>query len=102
MTATLCLPGRAPRAFRMPLSEFLRTRLMRERARRALCTPRELLSEHVSGDPSAADPEELGAMLAEACETASDFTVESVALDRADVLRFRRYFPLPPDPPAAA
>jgi hypothetical protein len=101
MNATLCLAGRTRRTFHMPLSQFLQTRLMRERARRALCEPAELLAEHIYGDPRAADPEELSAMIAEACETATEFRVDAVTLAPADVHHFCRFLPLPPDPPPA-
>ena len=64
MNAILCLPGRTRRTFHMPLSQFLQTRLVRERARRALCEPAELLAEHIYGDPRAADPRATGASVA--------------------------------------
>ena len=69
----------------MPLSEFLATRLMQRRARAALCTPGELVVGHLPGGYDSLDSEELSLALAEACETATEFTITRVKLNRADV-----------------
>ena len=69
----------------MPLSEFLATRLMQRRARAALCTPGELVVGHLPGDYGTLDSEELSLALAEACETATEFSVNHVRLNQADV-----------------
>jgi hypothetical protein len=69
----------------MPLSDFLATRLMEKRARAALCTPGELVVGYLPVDYATLDSEELSLALAEACETATEFTVSRVRLNRADV-----------------
>jgi hypothetical protein len=69
----------------MPLSDFLATRLMERRARAALCTPGELVAGYLPVDYATLDSEELSLALAEACETATEFAVSRVKLNRADV-----------------
>ena len=85
MHAVADLSRGTPVAFDMPLRDFLRSRLVRRFAAQARCSPRELILDHLGAEPATCDPEELGAAIAEACETATGFAVSHVALDEHDI-----------------
>jgi len=78
---------------RMPLSEFLASRLMEKRARAALCTPGELVVGYLPVDCAVLDCEELALALAEACEAATEFSVTHIRLDGRDLRYAQRRLP---------
>lgn len=105
MIATVHIPGCGRRRIRMPLAEFFETPFMLRRAKTAMCEPLELLCDYLPGDPPLDDPEEFSSMVAEACENATNFALESVALDDDDVSYCSRVLVWPPpmpDPPTPA
>ncbi len=77
----------------MPLSEFLASRLMQQRARAAMCTPGELVVGYMPIEGPVLDSEELALALAEACEAATEFSVNHVRLDQRDLRYAQRRLP---------
>ena len=73
---------------RLPPEDFLQSNLVRQRARTAMCTPEELVSDHLPPfDPE--DSDEMREALAEACEWATEGDASAIQLDEEDV-RFAR------------
>jgi hypothetical protein len=76
---------------RMPLAAFLRSPVMRTRARLSFCTPEELVADHIPAGADPDDPEETAQCIAEACEAASGCRVSHIALEPPDLRYVRRH-----------
>ncbi len=74
----------------MPLRDFMASRLMRDQATVAMCTPGELVLAHLPAEPAALDAEDFAPALTEACEAATEFSVSHVTLDDRDLRYARR------------
>ncbi len=80
--------GRGVRSVELPFAAFLGSGFLAVHAKVAMCSPRDLVLDHLpSFDPD--DEEEVREAFAEACEQATDGTTARVRLDRED-LRFVR------------
>jgi hypothetical protein len=80
-----------PLRLRMPLAAFLRSRLMRSRARLNFCTPEDLVTDRIPPATDPDDPEETAQRIAEACEAAGDFRFSHIALEPPDLRYLRRH-----------
>jgi len=90
--------GHGVRSVDLPFAAFLGSGFLAIHARAAMCSPKELLSDHLPAfDPE--DDEEVREAFAEACEQATDGQTARVKLDETD-LRFvrRRFLPHTPSP----
>lgn len=73
---------------RLPLEDFLESGLVRDRARTAMCTPEELVADHLPPFDQD-DGDEMREAIAEACEWATEGDASAIRLDEND-LKFAR------------
>ena len=91
MQALAVFSGRAPVQLELAFEDFLCSGVMRRQAQTAMCSPDDLIYDHLPAF-DCGDTEEVREAFAEACEGASDYTVEKVRLDDRDVAYVRRHF----------
>ena len=86
MFALVKTRSRRTRRIDIPFEEFLGSSYVRSQAKTALCTPEDLLLDHLPPfDPD--DQDEIREAFSEACEQATDGQAERIRLDHDD-LRF--------------
>jgi hypothetical protein len=91
--------GRGVRSVELPFATFLVSGFLATRAKAAMCSPRDLVLDHLPPfDPD--DEEEVREAFAEACEQATDGETARVSLDREDLryVRNRLLHDLPTGP----
>lgn len=87
--------GCHPVQLELSFEDFLYSGLMRRQAQVAMCTPDDLITDHLPGF-DCGDSTEVREAFAEACEQASDYVVSKVTLDDEDEQFVRQCF-LGPD-----
>ncbi len=94
MHALVMRRGFAPLQLELPFEDFLASGVMRRQAQVAMCSPDDLVYDHLPAFDW--DDDEIREAFAEACEQASENAVSKVKLDDDDLLFVRRHF-LGPD-----
>lgn len=75
----------------LAFEDFMESGHMHGLAKAGMCTPYDLILDHLPGF-DCDDPEEMREAFAEACEEASDYGVQKVQLDDHDIEFVRRRF----------
>lgn len=83
--------GHGVRSVDLPFAVFLGSGFLAAHAKAAMCTPKELVADHLPAfDPD--DEDEVREAFAEACEQATDGETARIQLDEADLRFVRRRF----------
>ena len=91
MHAVAAISGRGPVQLELSFEDFLYSGVMRRQAQVAMCSPDDLIVDHLPAF-DCGDADEVREAFAEACEQASDCAVSGVKLDDDDLLFTRRHF----------